>query len=288
MENPSSTSSPHRIGFYPCCCDDIEEPRRFLAPLVDEILFCDIKRCKAWDHVRDEEGLPKATFIQGDVRELIATLPPLRVLFYRNDSNGESGSGLHIVGRIWLPKILARFDWAGGWIFSDGANSNGGKSFQKLLCSDWHEKPSSGFRFRKVDGFNLSNRHGLPVHAIEVKPLPLKLKKVRFGWVEPGDKHAETVKSLWNYCTANDRLVPMPNQWSDLYAMLRSTHQKPSGGWEPPLPLILAAWHHSMPIDKQMRFKEHLKWAEVHGQLEEISCFLRSLTETQWCHFGEI
>jgi len=68
-------------------------------------------------------------------------------------------------------------------------------------------------------------------------------------------------ESLWELCTANNRLVPMPPQWSDLYGMLKNTRQKPSGGWEPPLPLILAAWHHSMPIEKQLRFKEHLHWA---------------------------
>ena len=94
--------------------------------------------------------------------------------------------------------------------------------------------------------------------------------------------------SLWDYCTASNRLVPMPERWNTLYGMLRNTRQKPSGGWEPPLPLILAAWHHSMPIEKQLRFKEHLAWAEKQGQLEEVAAFLHSLPEEQWCHFGEI
>jgi hypothetical protein len=99
---------------------------------------------------------------------------------------------------------------------------------------------------------------------------------------------AETFDSLWDYCTSNNRLVPMPPQWNELFGRLKNTRQKPSGGWEPPLPLILAAWHHSMPIEKQLRFNEHLKWAEAQGQLEEIGGYLRSLLDTQWCHFGEI
>jgi hypothetical protein len=98
----------------------------------------------------------------------------------------------------------------------------------------------------------------------------------------------ETLEALWAYCTANHRLVPMPPQWSGLYGMLKNTRQQPSGGWKPPLPLILAAWHHSTPIEKQLRFKEHLQWAQTQGQLEEIGGFLRSLLENQWCHFGEI
>lgn len=98
----------------------------------------------------------------------------------------------------------------------------------------------------------------------------------------------ETSDALWAYCTAQKRLVPMPPQWNELFKMLRNTWQKASGGSEPPLPLILAAWHHSMPIEKQLRFKEHLEWAEAQGQLDEIGTFLRSLPEDQWCHFGEI
>lgn len=98
----------------------------------------------------------------------------------------------------------------------------------------------------------------------------------------------EKFDSLWGYCTANNSLVPMPPQWNNLFGMLKNTRQKPSGGWEPPLPLILAAWHHSMPIEKQLRFKGHLQWAQTEGQIEEICGYLRSLTETQWCHLGEI
>lgn len=98
----------------------------------------------------------------------------------------------------------------------------------------------------------------------------------------------ETLESLWAYCTAENRLVPMPPQWNQLYGMLKNIHQKPSGGWEPPLPLILAAWHHSMPIEKQLRFKDHLQWALDQGQIDEVGRYLRSLAANEWCHFGEI
>jgi hypothetical protein len=98
----------------------------------------------------------------------------------------------------------------------------------------------------------------------------------------------ETFESLWLYYTAEKRLMPQPTLWSELYAKLHHSRQKPSGGWEPALPLILAAWHHSMPIEKQLRFKEHLQWAAEQGQLDEIGAFLRSLSEPDWCHFGEV
>ena len=71
----------------------------------------------------------------------------------------------------------------------------------------------------------------------------------------------ETYESVWAYCTANSRAIP--RDWHKLYEMLANKRQKPSGGWTPSLPLILAAWDVTMPIEKQLRFKEHIQWASV-------------------------
>ena len=98
----------------------------------------------------------------------------------------------------------------------------------------------------------------------------------------------ETFETLWGYCTANKRLCPNPMKWNDLYGMLKNTRQKASGGFEPSAPLILAAWHHSMPIEKQLRFQEHIQWAFDNDQIEEIGEYLRALPEDGWTHFGEI
>ncbi len=96
----------------------------------------------------------------------------------------------------------------------------------------------------------------------------------------------ETLDSLWAYCSANKRVIP--RDWNGLYEMLADRRRKPSGGWEPPLPLILAAWDVTMPIEKQLRFKEHIQWANEHGQLEQVGRYLRSLPEEEWFHFGEL
>ena len=96
----------------------------------------------------------------------------------------------------------------------------------------------------------------------------------------------ETFESLWHYCSANRRAIP--RDWNRLYEMLPDKKRTPSGGWEPPLPLILAAWHETMPIEKQLRFKEHVQWAHEHGQLDTIGRYLHSLSEEEWIHFGEL
>ena len=98
----------------------------------------------------------------------------------------------------------------------------------------------------------------------------------------------ETFDSLWAYCTENNRMVPMPQEWTKLHSMLANRRQKASGGWEPPLPLILAAWDCTMPIEKQLRFREHIRWASDQNQLDEVGAVLRALPEEKWVHFGEI
>ena len=98
----------------------------------------------------------------------------------------------------------------------------------------------------------------------------------------------EKFESLWEYCTLNNRLCPKPDRWSELYNLLKNKKQKPSGGWEPSLPLILGAWHNTMPIEKQLRFREHIEWALNNNQLDEIGFYLRSLKEEEWVHFGEV
>lgn len=98
----------------------------------------------------------------------------------------------------------------------------------------------------------------------------------------------ETFNSLWANCTENKRLVPVPQEWAKLHGMLLSRRQMPNGGWEPPLPLILAAWDRTMPIEKQLRFREHIQWASDQNQLDEVGKFLRALPEEKWVHFGEV
>lgn len=96
----------------------------------------------------------------------------------------------------------------------------------------------------------------------------------------------ETFESLWEYCQQSNRAIP--KDWNKFYEMLKNKSQKPSGGWEPALPLILAACDVTIPIEKHLRFREHIEWAEKQNQIDEIGKYLRSLFEDQWFHFGEL
>jgi len=93
---------------------------------------------------------------------------------------------------------------------------------------------------------------------------------------------SESVENLIEYCRANDRVCPLK-----LWKKLPHRVQTSGGGWEPPLPLILAAWHDTPALSKMLRLQEHIMWAAKHGSLETVGKFLRDLREDQWLHLNE-
>ena len=97
---------------------------------------------------------------------------------------------------------------------------------------------------------------------------------------------SDTVESMIGYCRENHRVCPQPKLWNQLWEMLPDREQV-GAGWEPPLPLILAAWHDTPAMLKMLRLAEHIQWAEKHNALELVAVFLRSLREEDWYHVGE-
>jgi hypothetical protein len=91
----------------------------------------------------------------------------------------------------------------------------------------------------------------------------------------------ETLETLWGYCASNSRVCPMPMKWNDLFNTLKG-HENLN------LPLILNGWEMSSSLEKHMRFEEHIKFAATHDQLDEVGKYLRTLSEEDWAHYGEI
>jgi len=93
----------------------------------------------------------------------------------------------------------------------------------------------------------------------------------------------ETIDALKKYCTENGRICPQPQRWNELYQLLPNK-KRVENGWEPSVPLILAAWWDTPHLSKMIRLVEHLEWAEKTGCLEQIGKFLRNLSEKEWYH----
>jgi hypothetical protein len=93
----------------------------------------------------------------------------------------------------------------------------------------------------------------------------------------------DTAESLIAYSRQQQRVCPQPRCWQALWEMLPQRRQT-GAGWEPPLPLILGAWHYASDIEKMQRFAEHLEWAERHGLIAAVGRYLRDLSEADWHH----
>ncbi len=159
----------HRVAFYPCCHRDIEEPLALLTPFADEVIFCDINSAllPRWRKaVGSLSGGLRASFLIGDVRQVVASVEVIDVLFYRGDSPGEGGSGVFVLGDSFLPSILKRFRAPGGLIITDGSNSRG-SNFERMIRRSGMAK--HGWSFRKYPDQPYAERYGL--HIVEVKPI---------------------------------------------------------------------------------------------------------------------
>lgn len=97
---------------------------------------------------------------------------------------------------------------------------------------------------------------------------------------------ADSAERLIEYCRQNERVCPNPLLWNDLWEMLPDRTQS-GGGWQPSPPLILAAWHYTSALEKQLRLAEHIRWAAEHGGLDPVDTFLRGLREQDWTHLSE-
>lgn len=84
----------------------------------------------------------------------------------------------------------------------------------------------------------------------------------------------------------NNRVCPQPQKWNELYEILPNKRRK-DGGWEPALPLILAAWWDTPAMPKMLRLREHIEWASEQGVLDTVHKFLVNLKEEEWHHIGE-
>lgn len=93
----------------------------------------------------------------------------------------------------------------------------------------------------------------------------------------------EQLQTLLSFCQSNGRLCPQPMKWNELWEMLPDKKRK-GLGWEPSLPLILAAWWEASPEQKRNRLQQHLLYAEEKGVLDKIETFLRGLSENEWFH----
>jgi hypothetical protein len=95
----------------------------------------------------------------------------------------------------------------------------------------------------------------------------------------------EKLQSLLQFVQAEGRICPQPGKWNELWEMLPDKNRV-SSGWQPPLPLILAAWDHTTGLEKMLRLRQHIEYAAEHGVLDTIDRYLRNLSLAEWYVVG--
>ena len=156
MNSSNTQSNTNKIGFYPCCGNDILNPLKIMKGMVDEVIFCEKYASHTLRKLGRERilkkaiegGLPIPTFRIEDVRSAIPNLPKIHIYFYRGDSF-EGGSNLYLLNQKWLAKVLEHFPKKGGLIITDGSNHD--RHFRKIIRPSGYHWSAIGYQFKPVN-----------------------------------------------------------------------------------------------------------------------------------------
>jgi hypothetical protein len=91
----------------------------------------------------------------------------------------------------------------------------------------------------------------------------------------------KNLDELIDFTKADGRICPQPQKWNEMWEMLPN-RKRVDNGWQPPLPLILTAWHHTSDEEKRDRFLIHLQYAADHNVFPQVAAFLSSLSMNEW------
>ncbi len=97
-------------------------------------------------------------------------------------------------------------------------------------------------------------------------------------------KREEKLSDLSTSAQEDNRACPLPSEWNDLWNLLPNK-TRIGVGWNPPLPLILAAWYETSNLSIRQRFIEHIQYAAENNSLDTVDNFLRKPKTEHW-HYG--
>ena len=94
----------------------------------------------------------------------------------------------------------------------------------------------------------------------------------------PHEAHRLSSEGLMTIARRNNRVCPRPAAWHALYAQLEGERYV---DLEPP---PIAIWTKLSDLQKRVRFKATIEWAERHGKLDVVAGFILELPEDDWLH----
>jgi hypothetical protein len=116
----------------------------------------------------------------------------------------------------------------------------------------------------------------------DVTPLSAE-NPVRPGQDEKGEVRPRTVDELMVTARRNNRVCPRPSLWSQLYSTLGGGRHADLA----PPPVERSIWTKLSDLQKRLRLRQQIEWAERHGKLEVVGKFIENLAEGDWLHMGD-
>ena len=92
------------------------------------------------------------------------------------------------------------------------------------------------------------------------------------------------VSDVMTLARRNNRACPVPPAWAAFHRLLPVREYRGSR-IPPPPPIEGTAWAASSPMQKRLRLRDQIEWADRTGALMAAYDFLSAIPEEQWHHF---
>jgi hypothetical protein len=92
-----------------------------------------------------------------------------------------------------------------------------------------------------------------------------------------------TADALMVIARRNNRVCPQPPLWMQLHHVLEGSGYADL----PPPPVERWIWSKLSDLQKRLRLREYIEWAERHGKLPLVKKFIEDLAEADWVHMGD-
>ena len=98
---------------------------------------------------------------------------------------------------------------------------------------------------------------------------------------------SEKARALLEYCLLNDRVCPKRDYWNYLWVINAKAKTFDSILNQCKLPLLDKKSKDSEKIQRSVRLRKYIEYADKNKLIDEMDSFIRSIPEEKWHHFYE-
>ena len=98
---------------------------------------------------------------------------------------------------------------------------------------------------------------------------------------------SEKAQALLEYCLINDRVCPKRDFWNHLWVINAKAKTFDSILNQNKLPILDKNSTEKEKIQRSVRLRKYIEYADKNKLIDEMDNFLRSIPEDKWHHFYE-